>query len=295
MKTHFTFLFCFFFLTLSLGQEQQIYSAQKVNTLPIFPGCDKVPSSDRKKVLSCLSAELSKKLYKELDGFKEVMQQSGFSKAETTLQFVISKEGIILNISTLQGGNPVLGDAAIMAMEKISMELPPIMPAKLKNGTPVNLIFQLPFEFQIQLEEKKAITQEYPVDEIVLFTFLPEKKDYRYEVRLYKNKDIKVYETQNGIDIFLGKFLSLVELEKSEPYKTLMEIERKGNKTLVADGILDGEFYEVIIHNLFQKDSKKSVYVEVLKEKNGKKQSVAKFEKEEEFNESVYAPLIYRD
>jgi hypothetical protein len=277
-----------------LGQEQQIYSAGKVHQLPIFPDCEKV-SEDRSKLLSCISRELSIRVHKNLVDFDEVMNQSGFEKAEATLQFLVSKEGVLIDIRPLQGGNPILGDAAAIALEKIAMELPPIQPAKLKNGTPVNVVFQLPIEYRVKKEEVKKVENEYPVDEIVLFTLIPDGKPYRYEVRLYKNRSITIYEKQDSEYYFLGKYLTLNELERSEPYKSLMEKERKLGKTLVTDGFIGEEFYEVYIHNLFGTNTKSPVFVEVYKKVKGKNQSVAKFEKEESFNQSIYAPLIYRD
>jgi hypothetical protein len=294
MKTLFNLLFCLFFLNLGFGQEQQIYSAGKVHTLPVFQGCEK-DSEDRTKSISCISSTLSSRIHQELKGFDEVLKQSGFQSAETTLQFLVSKEGVIIDIRPLQGGNPILGDAASIAMEKIAMELPPIQPAKLKNGTAVNVMFQLPFEFIAKKEENIQSQNDFEVDEIVLFTLIPNQKNLRYEVRLFKNKDIKLYEIQKDAQYFLGKFLTLNELERSDPYKSLIEKERKQGKTLVTDGFIGEEFFEIYIHNLFKGDPKKSIFVEVIKDVKGKKQSVAKFEKEETFNQSIFAPLIFRD
>src|SRR5690606_15303170 len=107
----------------------------------------------------------------------------------------------------------------------------------------------------------------------------PNQKNLRYEVRLFKNKDIKLYEIQKDAQYFLGKFLTLNELERSDPYKSLIEKERKQGKTLVTDGFIGEEFFEIYIHNLFKGDPKKSIFVEVIKDVKGKKQSVAKFEK----------------
>lgn len=295
MKFNFVFLLFLFFLSAVSAQEQQLYSSQKVHSMPIFSGCEKHDPTDRKLMNNCISSQLSLKLFKSLNGFDEVMRQSGFETAETLIQFVVSKEGVIIDIRALEGGNPILGDAFVMAFEQIAMELPPIQPAKLKDGEAVNIVFQLPFEYRVAKTRESKPNSTFPVEEIVLFTLNSENKSPRYEVRLYKNKDIKVYEVNDQKDIFLGKYLTLYELEKSEPFKTLIENERKSNRTLVTEGTIDNEFYQIVIHNLFQSPSKKSVFVEVLKEVNGKFKSVEKFEKEEEFNQSPYAPLIYRN
>src|SRR5690606_36243777 len=111
--------------------------------------------------------------------------------------------------------------------------VPPIRPAKLKNGEAVNLLFQLPLSFQVESKYAESALPDYPVDEIVLFTLLPEKENHRYEVRLFQNKDLKIYEIKENQSLFLGKFLTLGEIRSSEPYKSLMERHRRNDKILV--------------------------------------------------------------
>src|SRR5690606_19497940 len=116
-----------------------------------------------------------------------------------------------------------------------------------------------------------------------------------YEIRLFKNKDIKTYEIRNGGETYLGRFLSLGEVEQSEPYRSLIIKERSSEKTLVADGFLDDGFFEIYIHNLFDRENKKPIFVEVVKVDNNRKTIISKFEKEAEFNKSRFVSLIYRD
>lgn len=291
MKQLFTFLLISFFGNL-LAQEASLFSSRQVEEMAVFPGCENVNPSDKNEMNSCLSQKLSEHLSKELIGFDEVMQQSGLSSAIAKIQFVISKEGIIIDINEMKGSNPVLAVAAVKALAKISEELPPIRPAKLKNGTPVNIVYQLPVKFKIE-QENAETAQVYPVDEIVLFTLIDNK--LRYEVRLFKNKDIRTYEVRNEEETYLGKFLSLGEVEQSEPYKSLINKERNSDKTLVADGFLDDGFFEIYIHNLFDREKKKPIFVEVVRVDDNRKTTVFKFEKEAEFNKSRFASLIYRD
>ncbi len=133
----------------------------------------------------------------------------------------------------------------------------------------------------------------FPVDEIVLFTLLQD--DLRYEIRLFKDKNIKTYEIKNGEVTYLGKFLNLGEVERSEPYKTLLAGARQSTKTFVTDGYLGNEFYEIYIHNLFNPKNEKPIFVEVLKINDRKSEIVSRYEQEADFNESRFAPLIYRD
>lgn len=130
-------------------------------------------------------------------------------------------------------------------------------------------------------------------NEIVLFTLL--ENELRYEIRLSQGKNIKTYEINNGVETYLGKYLSLGEVESSEPYKSLIGKERQSTKTFVTDGYLGNEFYEIYIHNLFNAKSEKPIFVEVLKVEDQKIEVVSKYDKESDFNESPFAPLLYRD
>jgi len=133
----------------------------------------------------------------------------------------------------------------------------------------------------------------FPVDEVVLFTLI--ENDLRYEIRLFQDRNIKAYEIKNGETTYLGKFLNLGEVERSEPYKSLMADARQSTKTLVTDGYLGNEFYEIYIHNLFDPEASRPIFVEVLKVDQHKSEQVSRYEKETDFNESPFAPLIYRD
>src|SRR5690606_32122417 len=292
----FTILFILILGNSLFAQEQKLFVSREVDEMAVFPGCENLDVSDKKALTNCMSKQLSAKLINELGGLEEALSQSGVYDAKALIQFVVSKEGIIIGIEQMSGGNLILGDAASLAMEKISMELPPIRPARLDDGTPVNLVFQLPVRFKIEEETEESIANgAFPVDEIVLFTLLTENKRLRYEVRWFKNKDLKVYEISNNQSNFLGKFLTLNELENSEPYKSLIDKARTENKILVADGFLDKEFFEIYIHNLFDSTRQKPIFVEVVEVKDEKIQSVFTFQTEADFNDSKFVSLIYRD
>lgn len=145
----------------------------------------------------------------------------------------------------------------------------------------------------LNLGFSQELETPFSVDEIVLFTLVQD--DLRYEIRLYQNKNIKTYEIKNGEITYLGKFMNLMEVELSEPYKSLLANARNSSKTFVTDGFLGNDFYEIYIHNLFNTKNEKPIFVEVLKVEDKKSEVVSKYDKESDFNESPFAPLIYRD
>lgn len=130
-------------------------------------------------------------------------------------------------------------------------------------------------------------------NELVLFTLV--EPELRYEIRLFQGKNIKTYEIKDGTETYLGKFLSLGEVESSEPYKSLIGEARQSTKTFVTDGYLGNEFYEIYIHNLFNTQNEKPIFVEVLKIEDQKSKVVSKYDKETDFNESRFAALLHRD
>lgn len=287
---HILYIIIFLFAGNLLAQEQKLYDVSEVREMPIFPNCEEIRPRNKKKVSECISKSLTTLLSSKLKGFENVMYENNLSEAYAMIQFVISKEGIIHGIQEMEGSNPLLAEAAVVSLDQISQELPPIRPAKLRSGESVNLRLQFPLRFKVDLNSANFDKIEYPVDEIVLFSLF--EKDYRYEIRLFNNKNIKVYELKDDRETYLGRFMSMNELLRSEPYRSLVEEVKSSDRFFVTDGELDNENYEVYIINLFNKT--KPVYVEVLKEIDGEKVIVEEFKKELDFSNSIYAPLIYR-
>lgn len=293
MKKLLLSIFLLFAISFVYSQQQQLYTVREVKEMAVFPGCEKIKSNRLKEVNQCLASQLSGLLNEKLDGIETIMNQHGITKAFAIIQFVISKEGVILGVANTEGSDPILGHAAVNALNMISEEIKPIRPAKLKSGEMVNILYQMPVTYEND-NEQMLTDYQFPVDEIVLFTLKSEQ--VVYEIRLFKNQDIKIYEIKDGKQTFVGKFLSLSEVEKSDPYKSLIEKESLADKTLVSGGKLGDGYYEIYIHNLFQNSKKsKPIFVEIEKVENQKRTLVKTYEKEDDFNRSIYAPLIYRE
>lgn len=276
------------------SQQQQVYLATEVSEMPVFPGCEHIKPSRKKEMNRCMAEKITELLNPKMAGLEEEMSGLGISRAGAVILFVITREGVMLNFSESADSNPILARYAIKAFNQISMEIKPIRPARLKKGETVNLLYQMPVTYEADEEVREMLSYQFPTDEIVLFTLKDDPTSY--EVRLYQDKNIRVYEISGDRETFLGRFLSLSELEHSEPYKSLIERERQSDRTLVSGGKLDNDYYEIYIHNLFQKDKKsKPIFVEIKKLEDGKMIPVQTFEKEIEFNQSKYAPLIYRE
>lgn len=293
MKHFYLFLLFLIISEPAFSQQQPLYTASEVKEMPVFPGCEHIKPSRKKVMNECMAEKISDLLNQKMEGMHDVMAQYGISQASAVIMFVITKEGVMLNFSEVKGSNPVLAQYSIDALNRISMEIRPIRPAMIKKEQRVNLLYQMPITYEND-EDIEFQNYQFPVDEIVLFTLKDTETDY--EVRLFQVKDIRIFEIKDDTLTFLGRFLSMGEVERSEPYKSLIEKERQSDRTLVSGGELDGAYYEIYIHNLFQKDKKsKPIFVEVEKLEDGKMIPVQTFEKEIEFNQSKFAPLIYRE
>lgn len=292
---HFSFFLLFLMMSEpAFSQQQPLYTASEVKEMPVFPGCEHIKPSRKKVMNECMAEKISDLLNEKMEGMHDVMAQYGISQASAVIMFVITKEGVMLNFSEVKGSNPLLAQYSIDALNRISMEIRPIRPAMIKKDQRVNLLYQMPITYENDEDAGEFEDYQFPVDEIVLFTLKDSDNDY--EVRLFQDRDIRIFEIKDKTPTFLGRFLSIGEVERSEPYKSLIEKERQSDRTLVSGGELDGDYYEIYIHNLFQKDKKsKPIFVEIEKLENGKMIPVQTFEKEIEFNQSKYAPLIYRE
>src|SRR5690606_26976655 len=118
-----------------------------------YPGCEKF-KGDKTKLQQCLSQKLNDELSDQLSDFAEVLNDRGETQAVAKLQFVIDKSGKIIQVQPMKGGSAELGKESEKALERIASRLASrgkiIEPAKLEDGSPVNLVFQLPVKYQIQ-------------------------------------------------------------------------------------------------------------------------------------------------
>src|SRR5690606_10768579 len=94
--------------------------------------------------------ELNTLLEKELDSFIDKMDKKGLTSAVAKIQFVVDKNGKIVQVKATSGGNQELGIEAVKAMNAIAEKIKKIQPATLKDGMPVNLVFQLPVRIALQ-------------------------------------------------------------------------------------------------------------------------------------------------
>jgi protein TonB len=127
------------------------FTARQVNEMAVFPGCEKF-KGDKTKLTQCMSQKLNEELGDQLSDFSDNMSNRGESSAVAKVRFVIDKSGKIVQVQALQGGsggvNAELGRESEKALKTIATRLSSrgkiITPAKLEDGSSVNLQFDLP-------------------------------------------------------------------------------------------------------------------------------------------------------
>ena len=219
-------------------KDLSTFTARQVSEMAIFPGCEHLDNKDRAALQKCFQQNITNLLIDKLADFSDKMDELKISTATTKLQFVVSNNGKLIQIQSM-GGTPELAVASENAMNQIADEISPIRPALLEDGSPVNLIFQLPVKFMIQADSVEEPQFEW--NELVMSTLIDDNT--KYEIRMSKEQNFKVYEINKSGEIFLGNFTFIHEIGQTEPYKTL--IGKNQGRNLITDGTMNGNRYKV--------------------------------------------------
>lgn len=130
--------------------KKSTFTVREVSQMAVFPGCEKF-AGNKTKLQTCLSEQLQKELGTQLNDFNDVAQRQGINEAVAKVQFVIDKNGKIIQVKALNGGNVELSKESKEALERIAKRMVQkgkyIQPAKFEDGTPVNLAFTIPVKF----------------------------------------------------------------------------------------------------------------------------------------------------
>lgn len=219
-------------------KEANNFTARQVAEMAIFPGCEHLNNKDRVALQKCFQQNITNLLIDKLADFSDKMDELKISIATTKLQFVVSNKGKLIQIESI-GGTPELAIASENAMNQIANEIPPIRPALLEDGSPVNLVFQLPVKFAMAQDSVEEPQFEW--NELVMSTL--KEEGTKYEIRMTKEQNFKVYEISNSGEIFLGNFTFIYEIGQTEPYKSI--IGKNQGRNLITDGMMNGNQYKI--------------------------------------------------
>lgn len=243
------FLF-FLLLTGLLSAQISDYTARQVYGMAVYPGCEEFQVEQKAELSQCLSKNLTLKLTNLMNDFWMVMEDFNTEKAVCRIQFVIDKDGKMVDIRPMETNNylnQLLGLVSASSMRKIAEQIPPIQPATLDDGSPVSMIFVLPVNYQIEEIKNPNPLSDYDFTEMVNYTL---KSDLEtFEIRIDgKTGKFKAYEISGDKAVFLGQFNSFGDVLQLEPYRSLYF--SSGDKHLVTEKNTDGTVYRI-----YMKDS----------------------------------------
>lgn len=240
------FLF-FILLTGLLSAQDQNYTARLVYGMVVYPGCEEFQVEQKAELSQCLSKNLTLQLADLMSDFAVVLENFNTEKAVCRIQFVVDKDGKIIQIKPMETNNylnQLLSRVSAGSMKMISEQIPPIQPATLDDGSPVNLIFVLPVTYQIEGIKNPNPLSDYDYTEMVYYTL---KSDLEtYEIRVDgKTEKLKAYEVSGDKAVYLGQFNSFGDVLQLEPYRSLYF--SSGDKHLVTEKNTDGTVYRVYV------------------------------------------------
>lgn len=258
------------------------FTARQVSKMAIFPGCENFTGTDKAELQKCFSQNITNLLSAKLEYFTTKMTELKINSAASKLQFVVSKDGKLIQIQAMSGGNTELGVASEKAMKEIAEEIAAIRPALLEDGSPVNLVFQLPVRFQIEQESPEE--PQYEWNELVMTTLKDENSVY--EIRLAKPETFKVYEITSNGQVFLGNYRAMYEIVQTEPYKSIFE--KLTERILITEGTMKDVFYR------FYSLKEDPLNVHIYEVKNGQETLVEKINQKDFYFLPNYSELIIR-
>lgn len=110
-----------------------------IEDVPIFPGCEKVAKSERRK---CFQEKMNKHIRRNFR-YPEIAQEMGI-QGRVYVNFIIAKDGSISNIR-MRGPDKNLEKEA----QRIISKLPSMTPGK-QRGRAVRVPFSIPITFRLQ-------------------------------------------------------------------------------------------------------------------------------------------------
>lgn len=260
-------------------------SIKNVSKMAILPGCEKF--TDNTDLQKCIAKNINEQLRAVLDPQADYFTNFRMKEIASKLQFVITKQGKIINIEHIEG-NQLLSEKAISAFENYAKEIT-VQPASIEDGSLVNLVLQLPVKYRLSLiwDNEQKIFNKSNSKELTYLTIQDE--DSLYEIRLKKDFSFSIYLLNNENYEFLGNVMNWLEFSSMEPFSKYVNRLAVKQWELITSGNLDGENYNVYRWGYDLE------YVRVYKVINGEENLVFESNRFKKFLKSPFLKLLYRN
>lgn len=133
------------------------YTARQVNQMAIYPGCERFKGNNT-ELQRCMAQKFQEVLSDELQSFIDQMASRGESSAGARVSFVIDSKGNLIQIKADPAPGPRVNsdlaketeNALKRVNDRLNRRGRGIQPAKMDDGSDVNLRFQLPVQFRLE-------------------------------------------------------------------------------------------------------------------------------------------------
>lgn len=127
---------------ISTTEDTMVNTSKIVQIMPRFPGCEDMAGTDEEKK-KCADQKMLEYVYKHIKYPNKARQQE--SQGSAIIQFVIDKDGSIINIKPLRGVTREIRAECI----KLVKSMPKWHPGMV-DGKPVKVQFNLPIKFRLK-------------------------------------------------------------------------------------------------------------------------------------------------
>lgn len=233
------FLILFWSFTVAKAQIHVKQSIMDSITMgPEYPGCESVDRNLKMESVQCMSNKLNVDIANRISKHTPKLMKQNIQRARTTLMFVLTAEGKIDSIRTVNSTNDEFSKLVLRNFETIVKSVK-IKPA-LHEDQPINLGFAVPVIYQ----QQNVIAHKIYWKEMVLMTL--DADDKLIEFRQDKSDKLRIYEVQTGKSKFIQKINSIQEALEQEPYQSIF-LSNPG-RIKIAEKTFKGILYRMYVN-----------------------------------------------
>lgn len=121
--------------------------SDEVISSPIFPGCESIADANSPEMENCFRNIIRNKITDRLMMKTHEIGVIGMDRLNSIVTLVVSKEGLVTDVKIESANSAEYGKIVEEEMKQLAAKLPAIIPAKNKDGEPVNYMYRIPVTF----------------------------------------------------------------------------------------------------------------------------------------------------
>lgn len=265
-----------------LGFSQEKEPKTIAYEMAVYPGCEKAKIGSER--FQCFQTSISNAFTSKLQQYVDAFEYLNLPNATSKIEFVATRDGDLV-LKYIDTNQPQFREYAVLAFADLVRSLNrKIVPAySLENGEKLSVSLALPVGF----------TLNYPltINENRVIATLVDDSSY-YEIIETPNQDYKVYDVSGDRPFYLGKYNTLKEIERTQPYNEL--IKNSSELITLAQSTFGKQKFILQTKNIFKEKTFYTLFI-VSEVKNKKIKQLRKYTTLKEFKESPYYQWVIRE